>query len=64
MAANPLTDRLAKAAPVRRTAQEWCDRGNAILAGVEPTTKGEYDPPRNDVHWFVQDGRPTIGWRR
>jgi hypothetical protein len=59
------TNRLAKSeAPQKLSAQQWCDRGNAVLAGTEATTKGEYLPPRNDVHWFVENGRPTIGWRR
>jgi hypothetical protein len=62
-----MTDRLnggSSARPLKLTAQQWCDRGNAILAGTEPTTKGEFLLPRHDVHWFVENGRATIGWKR
>ena len=46
-----------------RTASEWCDRGNNLLAGTEATTKGEFLYPRRDIYWFVENNRPTIGWR-
>ncbi len=56
-------NRLAKTdAATKRTAQEWCDFGNAKLRGEVPTVKHHLDAPRYDVHWFVQNGRPTIGW--
>jgi hypothetical protein len=61
-----MTDRLNSGGtrPPKRSPQEWCDRGNALLAGTEPTTKGEYPKPRTDVEWKVWDGRVTIGWRK
>lgn len=49
------TNRLARSeTPVKRTAHEWCDRGNQLLAEMG----------RNDVHWIVRDGRVSIEWIR
>ena len=62
MTANPL--KIVETPRVRMTAQDWAARGNRILAGTEPTTKGEYLPPRHDVRWVVRDGRCVIEWAR
>lgn len=55
--ANPLA--IVPQRPRGRTAQEWCDIGNARLAGREPYSDGEYRP-RSDIYWVVENGRPTI----
>ncbi len=47
----------------KRTPQEWADRGNRVLLGIEATTKGEFQTPRHDVHWVVRDGRCVIEWK-
>jgi hypothetical protein len=63
-------NRLAKSDLARQpklTAQEWCDIGNQRLAGVVPYECKKYAGElhrRDDVYWFVENGRPTIGWRR
>jgi len=55
------TNRLARSeAPTKRSAKEWADRGNRVLRGEEPNTKGEYEVPRYDVRWSVRDGRCVI----
>lgn len=62
-----MTDNPLKAGEARRpkmSAQDWVDRGNRILDGIEPMTgkkfAGQY-MRRDDARWFVQDGRPVIG---
>lgn len=48
------TNRLARSeAPTKRTAQEWCEHGNAYCAQIG----------RNDVHWVIRNGKPNIEWR-
>jgi hypothetical protein len=67
MTANPLKMTETTPRPGKRTAQEWCDEGNARLAGLIPYTCKKYAGEfhvRDDVYWFVENGRPTIGWRR
>jgi hypothetical protein len=70
--ANPL--KVVEPRRVEMSPQDWCDRGNALLAGQIPFEHdsmngkqkfaGTYQsPPRHDVHWFLLNGRPTIGWR-
>jgi hypothetical protein len=64
-----MTDRLNGETPrqSKRTAQDWCDRGNAILAGIQPYECKKYAGEfhrRDDVCWFVENGKPTIGWRK
>jgi hypothetical protein len=65
MIGNPL--KIVETKRPKMTAQEWCDRGNRILAGIDPMTEGkcagEY-MRRDDVCWFVENGRVVIGWRR
>lgn len=62
MATNPLKVETRKP---KLSAQEWCDRGNRILAGIEPMTgknhAGEY-MRRDDVRWVVKNGRCVIEW--
>jgi hypothetical protein len=58
------TNRLSKSeSPVTRSAQEWAERGNRILSGQEPM-KGDVYMYRNDVRWFVRDGRCAIEMAR
>jgi hypothetical protein len=64
-----MTDRLNGPAPARtkRSVQEICDEGNARLEGLIPYTHKKYAGEfhvRDDVHWFVENGRVMIGWRR
>jgi hypothetical protein len=55
------TNRLAKAEnPTKRTQQEWIERGNRILWGQEPTSKGEFLPPRTDLEWVCRNGSYAI----
>jgi hypothetical protein len=60
-----MTDRLnnAESSATKRTAQDWADRGNRILAGHEPLKDGSF-MYRNDVRWVVRDGRCTIEMAR
>lgn len=64
-----MTDRLnvGGARPNKRTAQEWCDYGNAYLRGERPAEHGKQAgtylyPPRREVHWIVRNGHPVIEW--
>jgi hypothetical protein len=62
-------NRLAKSETrhAKRSAQEICDEGNARLAGILPYTCKKYAGQfhvRDDVRWFIENGRPTIGWVR
>lgn len=62
-------NRLAKAeAPqVKMTPEEWADRGNRILAGVEPYAHPKYVGQfhrRDDVRWVVRNGHCVIEWVR
>jgi hypothetical protein len=52
MTANPL--KLVETKQPKLSAQEWVDRGNAHLIEIGRA---------HEVHWFMQNGRPTIGWR-
>jgi hypothetical protein len=62
MTTNRLTKRTEGADTYRpNSAQEWCDYGNQMLAGMIPTSKGDYIR-RSDVHWVVRDGQPCIEW--
>jgi hypothetical protein len=42
----------------------WIDRGNRILWGQEPTSKGDYLSPRTDLEWVCRDGSYSIEPRR
>jgi hypothetical protein len=67
MTANPLKVVGDTPRPGQRTAQEWVDRGNAILAGIIPSDSKKFAGQymfRDDVHWFLENGQPKIGWRR
>lgn len=63
------TNRLAKSGTQpHRTAQEWCDHGNAYLWGDRAAEQGKLagtyiDRRRTDVHWIVRDGQVRIEWR-
>ena len=35
--------------------QFWIDRGNRILWGQEPTSKGDYLEPKTHLHWVCVD---------
>jgi len=66
-----MTDRLNSGGerPAKRSAQAWCDHGNAYLRGERPAEHGKLagtflSPPRHDVHWVVRDGHPVIEWKR
>jgi len=66
MSTNPLKKRTEEQAQPKRSAQDWCDRGNALLAGLIPFEHGKQfagtyqSPPRTDVRWVVRNGRPVI----
>jgi hypothetical protein len=34
----------------------WIERGNRILWGQEPTSKGDHLPPRTDLEWRCANG--------
>jgi hypothetical protein len=34
----------------------WIERGNRVLWGQEPTTKGEFYEPRHDLRWACKNG--------
>lgn len=56
------TNRLARAeAPAQLTPEQICEHHNQILAGVIPTSKGDFIK-RNDVRWEVRDGVPVLDW--
>lgn len=60
--ANPLKSKDPQIS-TKRTAQEWCDRGNAILAGQIPMEHGKNAGQfmyREDVRWIVRNGRPSL----
>jgi hypothetical protein len=62
MATNPLKVETKKP---KLSAQEWCDRGNRILAGIEPMTKGKFAGEymhRTDIRWVVVNNHPAIEW--
>jgi hypothetical protein len=42
----------------------WIERGNRILWGQEPTSKGEWLTPRLDLEWFWNNGAYMVGPRR
>jgi hypothetical protein len=42
----------------------WIERGNRILWGEEPTSKGEWLPPRRDLQWACVNGNYFIEQRR
>lgn len=56
MTDNPIKQ---KAAQPKRSVQEWIDRGNRILWGQEPTSKGDY-LNRPELHWCHRDGHYFI----
>ena len=41
----------------------WIERGNRILWGQEPTTKGDYLTPRLELEWCCKDGHYFIAPR-
>lgn len=53
-------NRLLAPTTPRLSAQQWADRGNALLAGTLATSKGDYLTPRADVRWVVRDGKCVI----
>lgn len=58
------TNRLARSeAPAKRTPLEWCNIGNARLRGEVAYSDGEIRI-RNDIHWVLRDGFPTLEWKR
>lgn len=61
--ANPLA--LVETPKSKMTAEDWAERGNRILAGIDPYTckkyAGEYHR-RDDVRWVVRNGRCVIEW--
>ena len=38
----------------------WIERGNRILWGLEPTSKGEWLTPRHDLEWVCWNGSYSI----
>ena len=52
MTANPL--KIVETRSLRMNQQELVDHGNAHLASIG---RG------HEAHWFIQNGRVTIGWR-
>jgi hypothetical protein len=60
MTDNPLAGAM-KSRGVKRSAQEWRDHGNQMLAGMIPDSNGDFIR-RNDVRWVVRDGQPCIEW--
>lgn len=68
MAANPLlsgqTARpLTPSDPAERQ-RFWIERGNRILWGQEPTSKGDFLHPRTDLQWACVNGSYFIEPRR
>jgi hypothetical protein len=62
-----MTDRLNSgppSKPAKKTTQEWIERGNRILWGEEPTSKGEWLPPRRDLQWACVNGNYFIEPRK
>jgi hypothetical protein len=66
------TSRLAKSETQqpKRSAQEWCDYGNAYIRGQRPAEHGKpgvigtyIGRPRHDVRWVVRNGHPVIEWK-
>ena len=41
--------------PIERQ-RHWIERGNRILWGQEPTSKGDFLPPRHDLEWAWNNG--------
>jgi hypothetical protein len=61
-----MTDRLnngGAAKQPKRSAQEWCDIGNARLRGEIPYDKDGQYHPRHDIYWLVENGSPKLGWK-
>ena len=62
-AKNPLmetvTRTLTPADPIERQ-RFWIERGNRILWGEEPTSKGDFLAPRRDLHWVIRNGSYSI----
>lgn len=63
-----MTDRLnsgpsqrvvAPSDPIERQ-RFWIERGNRILWGQEPTSKGDFLRPRTDLHWVIRNGSYSI----
>ena len=42
----------------------WIERGNRILWGQEPTSKGDYLHPRTDLEWVFRNGSYSIEVRK
>jgi hypothetical protein len=53
-------------APVEPKERErfWIDRGNRVLWGQEPTSKGDFLPSRTDLQWACANGSYFIEPRR
>jgi hypothetical protein len=64
MSTNPLKSK-ADGATAKRSAQDWCDHGNAYLRGQRPAEHGKPGVigtciERHDVRWVVRNGHPVI----
>lgn len=44
--------------------RHWIDRGNRILWGQEPTSKGEWLTPRLNMEWVWRNGSYSIEERQ
>lgn len=66
MTANPLAVVTAKAtkngSPTDKAEREryWIERGNRLLWGIEPTSRGDYLPPQRHLEWRCKDGHYFI----
>lgn len=71
MTANPLRaatdqapDRVFAPQDKEERIRFWIDRGNRILWGQEPTSKGEWLEPKPHLHWVCINGDYRIEERR
>ena len=60
--ASPAEGKVRIVAPTDPKERErfWIDRGNRILWGQEPTSKGDYLYPRPELHWVCRSGNYSI----
>jgi hypothetical protein len=70
MSTNPIQKRLKTEPSLAVPSDEderrkfWIDRGNRILWGQEPTSKGDFLQPRTDLQWACVNGNYFIEPRR
>ena len=57
---QPATDRVIAPSDPDEKRRFWIDRGNRILWGQEPTSKGDYLEPKTHLHWVCIDGNYFI----